>query len=77
MEPTLAVDDAGWSVTDSEGSAIAVGESGTDVMAPSAAEVTTDALVVCGGGVVAPLPQDVSGTAINASRTNERRILRP
>ena len=77
MESSLTMDDSGWSIIDSDGSAPALGESRTDVTAASAEEVTAEALVVCAAGDVAPLPQAVSGTAISASRINERRMDRP
>ena len=69
MESSLVMDDSGWSIIDSEGSPIAVGESRTDVMAASAEEVTAEALVVCAAGRCGPLPQAASGTAISASST--------
>jgi hypothetical protein len=47
------------------------------VIAASPDDIAAGAFAVCAAGVVVPLAQAVSGTAISASRANERRIRRP
>jgi len=47
------------------------------VIAEPPEDMAAEALVVCAAGVVVLVAQAVSGTAISASRTNERRIHRP
>jgi len=85
MESSLVMDDSGWSIIDPDGPTIALAEPTPDVIASVMASVIAaspdviagKALVVCAAGVVAPLAQAVSGTAISASSANERRIHRP
>jgi hypothetical protein len=84
MESSLVMDDSGWSIIDPDGPTIALAEPTPDVIASVMASViaaspdviAAGAFVVCAAGVVA-LAQAVSGTAISASRANERRIHRP
>ena len=79
------MDDSGWSIIDPDGPTIALAEPTPDVIASVMAsviaaspdDIAAGVLAVCAAGVVVPLAQAVSGTAISASRANERRIHRP